>query len=55
VKKLLSEIHALTWTLAGTGMVLITLSGQTKALGWSISVIAVIIHLLGVMFKENNE
>ena len=55
VKKLLSEIHALTWTLAGTGMVLITLSGQTKVLGWGITVIAVIIHLLGVMFKENNE
>jgi len=55
VKKLLSEIHALTWTLAGTGMVLITLSGQTKVLGWGITVIAVIIHLLGVLFKENNE
>jgi hypothetical protein len=55
VKKILSEIHALTWTLAGTGMVLITLSGQTKTLGWGITFIAILIHLLGVYFKENDE
>lgn len=55
MKKFLSEIHALTWTLAGTGTVLITLSGRTRALGWWISGIALIIHLLGVYFKENNE
>jgi len=55
MKKFLSEIHALTWTLAGTGTVLITLSGRTRALGWWISGIALIVHLLGVYFKENNE
>jgi hypothetical protein len=55
VKKILSEIHALTWTLAGTGMVLITLSGQTKTLGWGITFVAILIHLLGVYFKENDE
>ncbi len=48
IKSLLSETHALVWTLAGTGMVLITLSGQTLKYGVWISCIALAVHLAGV-------
>ena len=39
------EIKALVWTLAGTGMVLITLSGETLKWGIVISASALIIYL----------
>jgi len=52
MKKILSEIHALTWTLAGTGMVLITLSGNTRTLGWRITIIAIIVHFLKVLLEK---
>lgn len=52
-KKLLNETHALAWTLAGTGTVLITLSGQTRTYGIWISVGALIIHLLGALLKDD--
>ena len=42
MKKIFGEIKGLVWTLAGTGLVLITLSGKTKTLGWTISIIALI-------------
>jgi hypothetical protein len=55
VKKLLSEIHGLTWTLAGTGMVLITLSGSTRIFGIQITLVAIAIHLLGALLGDKNE
>jgi hypothetical protein len=55
VKKILSEIHGLTWTLAGTGMVLITLSGSTRILGIQITFVAIAVHLLGALLGEKNE
>jgi hypothetical protein len=51
VKKLINELHALAWTLGGTGMVLITLSGQTLKWGVWITVASLVIHLLGTMLK----
>lgn len=51
-KKLLNEIHALTWTLGGTGMVLITLSGDTRKYGIWITIASIIIHLFGVLIKK---
>jgi hypothetical protein len=51
VKKLINELHALAWTLGGTGMVLITLSGQTLKWGVWITVASLVIHLLGAMLK----
>lgn len=51
IKKLVNESHALAWTLAGTAMVLITLSGQTKTYGLWISGIALGFHLVGVLIK----
>lgn len=53
-KKLLSEAHALAWTLAGTGTVLITLSGQTRTYGIWISVAALAVHLVGVLLKDDD-
>ena len=44
VKKFWSEIHGLTWTLAGTGMVLITLSGSTLKWGIWITLIGLAVH-----------
>jgi len=52
MKKILSEIHGLTWTLAGTGMVLITLSGQTRLMGWRITIVAIIVHFLKVVLEK---
>lgn len=49
-----NEFHALVWTLAGTGLVLITLSGQTRTLGLWISGIAVVLHFLGTLGKDDN-
>ena len=48
---LTSEFHALAWTLAGAGTVLITLSGQTRTQGFWITVAALGVHLLGVVWK----
>lgn len=53
-KKLLNETHALAWTLAGTGTVLITLSGQTRTYGLWISAAALAIHLVGVLLKKDD-
>ena len=53
--KLASEIHALAWTLAGAGTVLITLSGDTRTQGIWITLAALAIHLLGVLIKKDSE
>jgi hypothetical protein len=42
------EILYLSWTLAGTGLVLITLSSSTLKAGIIISCIALATHLIGV-------
>jgi hypothetical protein len=57
---LLSEFHALAWTLAGAVTVLITLSGATQQQGLWITLIALCVHLFGVTCKaffnkEDNE
>ena len=48
---LTNEIHALAWTLAGAGTVLITLSGETRTQGFWITVAALVVHLLGALWK----
>lgn len=53
-KKLWDEAHALAWTLAGTGMVLITLSGQTRTYGLWISAAALALHLAGALLKKDD-
>jgi hypothetical protein len=51
VKKLINEIHTLAWTLGGTGMVLITLSGRTLKLGIWITLGSLAVHMVGALFK----
>ena len=48
LKKLLGETSALAWTLGGTALVLITLSGTTRTIGVWISVASLAAHLAGV-------
>jgi hypothetical protein len=53
LKKIADQINELSWTLGGTGLVLITLSGQTRTYGVIISVIALVAHLLSAVFKSD--
>lgn len=55
IKKIISELHELTWTLGGTGLVLITLSGQTRTLGIWITGISIGVHLIGALIKNRGE
>jgi hypothetical protein len=50
MKKLFEEIKSLSWTLGGTGLVLITLSGQTRTYGILISGAALAVYLLMAFF-----
>ncbi len=54
MKKLIDELHALAWTLGGTGMVLITLSGQTLKWGIWISIASLAVHLVGALLKSDD-
>lgn len=54
-RKLLKEAHALAWTLAGTGLVLITLSGQIRTWGLWISGGTLAVHLAGVLLTKDDE
>lgn len=55
IKKIIGEIHELTWTLGGTGLVLITLSGQTRELGIWITAVSVLVHMVGFLIKNRGE
>lgn len=52
MKRILRELGELSWTLAGTGLVLITLSGRTRELGIWISLGGLGVHLLGLLGEE---
>lgn len=53
LRKLLKEAYALSWTIAGTGLVLITLSGQIRTYGLWISGATLTVHILGVLLKKD--
>jgi hypothetical protein len=53
--KFIREIAALAWTLGGTGLVLITLSGSTRTLGLYISLISFVVHLAGVLLSREEK
>jgi len=55
LKRVLKESYSLAWTLAGTGLVLITLSGQTREWGIWISLGALAIHLLAVLLISEDD
>lgn len=54
-KKVLAETSALAWTLGGTGLVLITLSGTTRTLGLWISAISLAGHFFGVITNKEDK
>ena len=49
MKRFFSELKELSWVLGGTGLVLITLSGNTLKLGWWISIGSLIVYLVGTL------
>jgi hypothetical protein len=51
MKKFLEELQGLAWTMAGTGLVLITLSGSVRTYGIWISVTALAVHILAGLGK----
>lgn len=52
MKKYVDEILALSWTLGGTSMVLITLSGETLKWGLWIAAASLMFHLIGTALKK---
>jgi hypothetical protein len=55
LRNLRNELLALSWTLGGTGLVLITLSGETLKWGLWISGASLFCHLLGaLLFKPDD-
>lgn len=57
-KRIMNEMSALGWTLGGTALVLITLSGETFRLAMIISGISLLVHMAGVVwnyFEEDAE
>jgi hypothetical protein len=54
-KKLREEGPGLVWTLAGTGLVLITLSGKTFSQAVTISAVAFGVYLLAVFASPDSD
>ena len=55
MRKLFSEIKELNWTVAGTALVLITLTGDVLRYGLWISGGAITIHLLATVLSEKDD
>ncbi len=55
IKQLWGEMGDLSWTLAGTGLVLITLSGDTLKWGIWMSVTALAIQLAVILSSKTDD
>lgn len=55
IKRLFEDLKDLGWTVAGTGLVLITLSGETLKWGLWISGAALAVNVGVIMFKKEND
>lgn len=53
MQRFLEELQGLAWTLAGTGLVLITLSGQVRTYGLWISAVALGTHVISAFLKDD--
>ena len=53
MKKFAGQLNGLVWTLAGTALVLITLSGSTRTMGLAISGIALVHKLIGIALQDD--
>lgn len=52
IKKIIDEVYNQAWTIAGTILVLITLSGKIQTWGIWIGIITLLIHLIGAIVKR---
>jgi hypothetical protein len=55
IKKLKDGLSDLSWTIAGTALVLITLSGQTRTYGLWISGIALTVYFFGIIISSDDD
>lgn len=55
MRKWVDEMSGLIWTLAGTALVLVTLSGSTRRLGLQISIAALVINLVLISLKDTDK
>lgn len=55
MQKFISNVNSLVWTLAGTGLVLITLSGDTRRWGLWISGGALVLNVIGMLLEGDSE
>jgi hypothetical protein len=55
LKRLTKEIFYLSWTLAGTALVLITFNNDLLRMGIWISVAALVCHMVGVAIEHKEE
>jgi hypothetical protein len=55
IKKILDEIYNQAWTIAGTLLVLITLSGDVQRWAIWISCVTLAVDLLVAGFKKNED
>lgn len=53
MNKFAGHMNGLIWTLAGTALVLITLSGQTRTQGLIISGIALVLNVVGIVLEDD--
>lgn len=54
-KKLINSLSELSWTLGGTGLVLITLSGETQKWGFWITIGSLVAYLVGATLGNKDE
>lgn len=54
-KKSMKEFFGLAWTLGGTGLVLITLSGDTRTAGIWITGASIVLHYAGVLIPWDED
>lgn len=51
----MSDVSGLAWTLVGTGLVLITLTGETRKWGLIMSAIGLAINIVALFVSEDHE
>lgn len=54
MNKFANHLNGLVWTLAGTALVLITLSGETRTQGLIISGIALALNIAGIVVSDDD-
>lgn len=54
MNKFANHLNGLIWTLAGTALVLITLSGPTRTQGLIISGLALALNIVGIIIADED-